>query len=45
VYNILAAISAGVALDLPKEVIARGIAQLSAVPGRFERIEADSHFS
>ena len=44
VYNILAAISAGVALDLPKEVIAAGITQLSAVPGRFERIEAGQPF-
>jgi len=44
VYNLLAAISAGVALDLSKEVIAAGIAQLSAVPGRFERIEAGQPF-
>jgi UDP-N-acetylmuramoyl-L-alanyl-D-glutamate--2,6-diaminopimelate ligase len=44
VYNILAAIAAGVALDLPKEVIATGIAQLSAVPGRFERIDMGQPF-
>ncbi|HXR09591.1 MAG TPA: UDP-N-acetylmuramoyl-L-alanyl-D-glutamate--2,6-diaminopimelate ligase, partial [Candidatus Acidoferrales bacterium] len=44
VYNILAAMGAGVALGLPKEVIAAGIAQLSAVPGRFERIEAGQPF-
>ena len=44
VYNILAAIGAGVALDLRKEVIATGIAQLSAVPGRFERIDAGQPF-
>ena len=44
VYNILAAVGAGVALELPKEVIATGIAQLSAVPGRFERIEAGQPF-
>ncbi len=44
VYNILAAIGAGVALNLPKEVIASGVAQLSAVPGRFERIEAGQPF-
>jgi UDP-N-acetylmuramoyl-L-alanyl-D-glutamate--2,6-diaminopimelate ligase len=44
VYNILAAVCAGVALDLPKEVIATGIAQLAAVPGRFERIEAGQPF-
>jgi UDP-N-acetylmuramoyl-L-alanyl-D-glutamate--2,6-diaminopimelate ligase len=44
VYNILAAIGAGVALDLPRDVIANGIAQLSAVPGRFERIDAGQPF-
>lgn len=44
VYNLLAAIGAGVALNLPKEVIATGIAQLSAVPGRFERIEMGQPF-
>jgi UDP-N-acetylmuramoyl-L-alanyl-D-glutamate--2,6-diaminopimelate ligase len=44
VYNILAAIGAGVALGLPKEVIATGIAQLSAVRGRFERIEVGQPF-
>jgi UDP-N-acetylmuramoyl-L-alanyl-D-glutamate--2,6-diaminopimelate ligase len=44
VYNILAAIGAGVALDLSQDVIASGIAQLSAVPGRFERIDAGQPF-
>jgi UDP-N-acetylmuramoyl-L-alanyl-D-glutamate--2,6-diaminopimelate ligase len=44
VYNILAAIGAGVALGLPKEVIAAGIAQLSAVPGRFERVDVGQPF-
>src|SRR5579863_3359647 len=44
VYNILAAVGAGVALGLPKEVIAAGVAQLSAVPGRFERIEVGQPF-
>ncbi len=44
VYNILAAIGAGVALDLAREVIAMGIAQLSSVPGRFERIDAGQPF-
>jgi len=39
IYNILAAIGAGVALGLTREVIAAGIAQLSSVPGRFERID------
>jgi UDP-N-acetylmuramoyl-L-alanyl-D-glutamate--2,6-diaminopimelate ligase len=44
VYNILAAIGAGVALALPREVIASGIAQLTAVPGRFERIDLGQQF-
>jgi UDP-N-acetylmuramoyl-L-alanyl-D-glutamate--2,6-diaminopimelate ligase len=44
VYNILAAIGAGVALDLSQEVIAAGIAQLTSVPGRFERIDAGQPF-
>ena len=44
VYNILAAIGAGVALGLPREVIAAGIAQLTAVPGRFERIDLGQSF-
>jgi UDP-N-acetylmuramoyl-L-alanyl-D-glutamate--2,6-diaminopimelate ligase len=44
VYNILAAIGAGEALNLSKEVIAAGIAQLPTVPGRFERIDAGQPF-
>jgi UDP-N-acetylmuramoyl-L-alanyl-D-glutamate--2,6-diaminopimelate ligase len=44
VYNILAAIGTGVALALPSAVISSGVAQLSAVPGRFERIEAGQPF-
>jgi UDP-N-acetylmuramoyl-L-alanyl-D-glutamate--2,6-diaminopimelate ligase len=44
VYNVLAAIGTGVALNLPGEVIAAGIAQLTAVPGRFERVEAGQPF-
>jgi UDP-N-acetylmuramoyl-L-alanyl-D-glutamate--2,6-diaminopimelate ligase len=44
VYNILAAIGAGVALGLPGEVIAAGIANLAAVPGRFERIDRGQPF-
>lgn len=39
VYNLLAAVGAGVALDLPREIIASGIAQLPSVPGRFERVD------
>jgi UDP-N-acetylmuramoyl-L-alanyl-D-glutamate--2,6-diaminopimelate ligase len=44
VYNILAAIGAGVALDLSRDVIAAGIAQLESVPGRFERIDKGQPF-
>ena len=36
VYNILAATAAAMALDVPTEAIARGIASLAGVPGRFE---------
>ncbi|MBI3587480.1 MAG: UDP-N-acetylmuramoyl-L-alanyl-D-glutamate--2,6-diaminopimelate ligase [Ignavibacteriales bacterium] len=38
VYNILAAFSAGVGLGIPKETIQAGIANISSVRGRFERI-------
>ena len=44
VYNILAAVAAGVTLGLSSEIIAAGIAQLSAVPGRFERVNAGQPF-
>ena len=44
VYNILAAIGAGVALNLTQEVIASGVAQLTSVPGRFERIDLGQPF-
>jgi UDP-N-acetylmuramoyl-L-alanyl-D-glutamate--2,6-diaminopimelate ligase len=36
--NLLAAAAAGVVLDLPLEVIRRGLARLQSVPGRMERI-------
>ncbi|MGE3956819.1 MAG: UDP-N-acetylmuramoyl-L-alanyl-D-glutamate--2,6-diaminopimelate ligase [Vicinamibacterales bacterium] len=36
VYNILAAVATGIALDLPIPAIEQGIASLSAVPGRFQ---------
>ncbi len=39
VYNILAAIGAGVALGIAREHIEAGIRQLESVPGRFERID------
>jgi UDP-N-acetylmuramoyl-L-alanyl-D-glutamate--2,6-diaminopimelate ligase len=36
VYNILAAVTAAVGLDLPTDAIERGIARLEGVPGRFQ---------
>jgi UDP-N-acetylmuramoyl-L-alanyl-D-glutamate--2,6-diaminopimelate ligase len=44
VYNILAAIGAGIALDVNSAAIERGIRELEAVPGRFERIAAGQPF-
>lgn len=38
VYNILAAFSTGIALGISKQDIQRGIANLTSVKGRFERI-------
>ncbi|MBI2620212.1 MAG: UDP-N-acetylmuramoyl-L-alanyl-D-glutamate--2,6-diaminopimelate ligase [Ignavibacteriales bacterium] len=38
VYNTLAAISVGLALDLPVDSIRQGIARLTTVKGRFERL-------
>jgi UDP-N-acetylmuramoyl-L-alanyl-D-glutamate--2,6-diaminopimelate ligase len=36
VYNILAAVSAAIALDVPLDAIARGLESLEGVPGRFQ---------
>jgi UDP-N-acetylmuramoyl-L-alanyl-D-glutamate--2,6-diaminopimelate ligase len=44
VYNILAAIGAGICLDIPSDQIAAGIAALEAVPGRFQRIDEGQPF-
>ena len=44
VYNILAACGAAIAFGLEPETIARGIAQMRAVPGRFERIDEGQPF-
>ena len=44
VYNILAAIGAGIALDVSSAAIERGIRELEAVPGRFERIAEGQPF-
>ncbi len=44
-YNILSAVAAGVALDLPLERIVAGIAGHATVPGRLERVENDRGFT
>jgi UDP-N-acetylmuramoyl-L-alanyl-D-glutamate--2,6-diaminopimelate ligase len=44
VYNILAAIGAGLALGISREEIAQGIAALRSVPGRFERVDNGQPF-
>ena len=45
VSNVLAALGAALALDVPPEAALRGIAGLKGVPGRLERIETDRDFS
>src|ERR1039457_1294690 len=44
VYNILAACGAGLSYGIPPETLARGMAGLPAVPGRFERIDQGQPF-
>ena len=44
VYNILAAIGAGIALQIPNDKIEQGIANLELVPGRFQRIDEGQPF-
>jgi UDP-N-acetylmuramoyl-L-alanyl-D-glutamate--2,6-diaminopimelate ligase len=44
VYNILAACGAGLSYGIAPETVARGIAGLQAVPGRFERIDEGQPF-
>lgn len=44
VYNILAACSAGLSYGLDAAVIARGVEECRAVPGRFERVEEGQPF-
>ena len=44
VYNILAAIGAGIALEIPVAKIEEGIANLELVPGRFQRIDEGQPF-
>jgi UDP-N-acetylmuramoyl-L-alanyl-D-glutamate--2,6-diaminopimelate ligase len=45
VYNILAACGAALSFGIDAETIARGIADLQAVPGRFERINEGQPFT
>jgi UDP-N-acetylmuramoyl-L-alanyl-D-glutamate--2,6-diaminopimelate ligase len=45
VYNLLAAIGAAVHLEIPPDRIRQGIASLSGVPGRFERLDSGRGFS
>ncbi len=44
VYNILAAIGAGIVLGIGSDAIQRGIRDLESVPGRFERIACGQPF-
>ena len=44
VYNILAAIGAGIGLEIPTHKIEEGIANLTLVPGRFQRIDEGQPF-
>jgi UDP-N-acetylmuramoyl-L-alanyl-D-glutamate--2,6-diaminopimelate ligase len=44
VYNILAAIGAGIGLNIPVAKIQEGIAKLDLVPGRFQRIDEGQPF-
>ena len=44
VMNLLGATAVGLALDLPPDAVARALASVTAVPGRFERVEAGQPF-
>ncbi len=44
VYNILAAVGAGIGLGIPLRSIERGIAELKLVPGRFQRVDEGQPF-
>ncbi len=43
-YNILAAVAAGIALDIDAAAISRGLAQMRAVPGRMEKVDEGQPF-
>ena len=40
VYNLLAAVATGVALDLPRRAIEAGLASVASVPGRFQIVSS-----
>jgi len=44
VYNILAACGTALSYGIAPEIVARGIAQLRSVPGRFERVDEGQPF-
>ncbi len=45
VYNILAAVGAGLSHGIQPEVISKGIAQCRGIPGRFERVDEGQPFA
>jgi UDP-N-acetylmuramoyl-L-alanyl-D-glutamate--2,6-diaminopimelate ligase len=45
VQNVLAALTAGIALGLPGDVLVRGLGSLRGVPGRLERVVAGQDFT
>lgn len=45
VYNILASVGVAISYNIPSEKIASGIASLTSVPGRFERIDSGMGFN
>ena len=45
VYNVLAASAAGYARDCSTEAIAKGVFDLTSVPGRFERVDCGQPFT
>lgn len=44
IYNILAAVGAGIASGIDLEIIARGIASVKAVDGRLQKVSVDAPF-
>jgi UDP-N-acetylmuramoyl-L-alanyl-D-glutamate--2,6-diaminopimelate ligase len=42
VYNILAAVATAVALDLPSDVVEKGVSSLDGVPGRFQVVSGSA---